>query len=205
MTLTVDTLMQGRRTEAFEVRMSQGDKPVLVAMVRTAAAAPGLVHDVVTAPAVCSPEDAPDVANLRPAGGPPPPRFFDNLDVRVLVPERFAIPRPTLPPTFLEWYRFRSADSHADPFVDAARSLVLIDTLCWPATVMAHPNPAFFAPSLDVGVWFHRSAPDEDWLLAEATSEVADGGTIGGRARVFSRAGKLLASGGTGLLCMPSG
>ena len=87
--------------------------------------------------------------------------------------------------------------------MDAARSLVLIDTLSWPAAAMGHPTAAVIAPSLDLGAWFHRGAGDSEWLLADAEAPIAEGGMIGARARVFGRGRQLIASGGTPLLCTP--
>ena len=81
--LTVEALMQGRRTESFEVRMTQGDKLILVAMVRTAMGGEGLEHDVARAPEVPDPEDLPRVEDLRrPEHGQWRP-FWRNLNVRV--------------------------------------------------------------------------------------------------------------------------
>jgi acyl-CoA thioesterase-2 len=107
-------------------------------------------------------------------------------------------------PRWLEWYRFRPRATFDDPFVDAARSLLLIDTLTWPAACQPHvPDSGYIAPSLDVSVRFHRAAPAAEWLLCDAVAPVARHGLIGGAAQVWSPDGTLLASGGGQLLCRP--
>jgi acyl-CoA thioesterase len=54
--LEVTALHRGRRSESFRVSMRQDDRPVLEAIVRTAAELPGLVHDEARAPEVASPD-----------------------------------------------------------------------------------------------------------------------------------------------------
>jgi len=92
--------------------------------------------------------------------------------VRVIRPERFALPRPASPPSWQEWYR-------------------------------VHCKAAFLAPSLDFACWFHATSPSNDWLLVDAHCPVARGGCIHATGSVFDRAGTLLASSDTQLLCTP--
>ncbi len=54
--LKVSVLKQGRRAESFAVEMTQQGKPILHAMVKTAAEAPGYSHQHPSAPAVPLPE-----------------------------------------------------------------------------------------------------------------------------------------------------
>jgi acyl-CoA thioesterase-2 len=103
------------------------------------------------------------------------------------------------------WYRFRPRARFDDPFLDAARSLILLDTLSWPAVRNHYVEPpGVIAPSLDVSVQFHALAPDSDWLLCETSAEIAREGLIGFRARVWSSARQLLASGAGQLVCRPA-
>ena len=140
---------------------------------------------------------------LRP-GDPPPHAFWGNLDRRPIdwvEPEKR---RPEAPIT-RGWFRFRPRACFDDPFLDAARSLILLDTLSWPA-VRSHyvEQPAVIAPSLDVTVQFHALAPDSEWLLCETSAEIARDGLIGFRSRVWSSERQLLASGAGQLLCRPA-
>src|SRR5439155_1377384 len=82
---------------------------------------------------------------------------------------------PSRPPAVRQWYRFRPVPRFADPFLEAARALVLIDTLIWPAACQRHIDPSFAAPNLDVVAWFHRLAHGSEWLLADATAPLAEG------------------------------
>jgi acyl-CoA thioesterase II len=200
--LRVTPIQQGRQSESLRVSVTQEGKTVLEAMVRTAVQLPGLEHDDAPALATPPPGSLPTLESLR---RPEHPRFafWDNFDVGVLLPERFTEARGPLPPNWREWYRFRPEATFADPFLDAGRALVLIDTLSWPAAWLQHPEPAYIAPSLDVAVFFHRPAAESPWLLAEHHSPVATDGLIGGSGRVFDDRGRLVASGGAQLLCQP--
>ena len=67
--LEVTALHRGRRSESFRVSMRQEDRPVLEAIVRTAAELPGLVHDAALAPDVPGPDG---LASSRELYGPEP-------------------------------------------------------------------------------------------------------------------------------------
>ncbi len=201
--LEVTPIRLGRRSESFRVSMQQEGRLILEAIVRTAAAGPGLEHDVARAPEVPEPESLQSADELRDPEWPTY-RFWDNLDARPLHPEHFKeewVPRE---PAFQEWYRFRPRATFADPFVDAGRLLLLVDTLSWPAAARAHARGDFIAPNIDVTTWFHRSAPESEWLLADQQSPVAEAGLMGCHGRVWSRDRKLLASGGCQLMCVPA-
>jgi len=198
----VVALRRGRRSESLRVSVEQAGRPVLEALVRTASEGPGLEHDVAEAPRVPGPESLYDPESLRESGAPPPYPFWYNLESRVVDPERFR-ERRARPPLWREWYRFRPRATFDDPFLDAGRSLLLLDTLSWPAASSPHVDSAFQAPNLDVTAWFHRAAPSSDWLLVDHESHVAEGGLMGTSGRVWSLDRKLLASGGAQLLCVP--
>jgi acyl-CoA thioesterase-2 len=192
----------GRRAEAIRVSLLQDDKPVLEGLLRTALPGEGLEHARFRAPEVAPPEGLPTLDELLPEGKSFP--FWKNIEARVLLTQRFEPKRGAMPPHWLEWYRFRPTPTFDDPVVDAARALVLIDTLGWPATWLQHPRPKFLAPSLDVVTFFHANARHSEWLLAEQESPIARGGLVGATGRVFTRDGTLVASGGAQLLCAPA-
>ncbi len=202
--LAVDVLRRGRRAESLRVSIQQGERRVLEAWVRTAAEGEGLEHDRVAPPEVPEPEALRPIEELVPDDAPPPYPFWQNLESRPLEPERFDEPRDERPPGdphWREWYRFRPTATFDDPWVDAARALLLIDTLSWPAACQPHPNAPFQAPNVDVTTWFHRAAPESEWLLVDTKCDVAEAGLMGTHSRVFGRDGRLLASGGAQLLC----
>jgi acyl-CoA thioesterase len=199
--LEVTAVHRGRRSESRRVAMRQDGRPVLEAMVRTAAELPGLAHDVARAPDVPGPDGLRSARELydRPVSYP----FWNNLEGRPADPAAWQDGRPSRDPVVREWYRFQPLARFADPFVDAGRALILIDTMVWPASCQHHVAPAFLAPSLDVVAWFHRTTHDAEWLLADASSPVADAGLIGGTVRVWDAGRRLVASGGAQLLCVP--
>jgi acyl-CoA thioesterase II len=197
-------LRLGRRSESLRVSIAQDGKPVLEALVRTAADGPGLEHVYETSPDVSAPEALPDPASLRPNDGPSYP-FWNNLEARVVQTERFREPWQAHDPVWQEWYRFTPRATFEDPFVDAGRMLLLLDTMSWPAACRPHPpDSGFQAPNLDVTAWFHTLAPESDWLLADHVSPVAGSGLMGTTGHIWSRDGRLLASGGAQLVCVPA-
>jgi len=196
----------GRRTESFRVSVAQEGKPVFEGMVRTAAESPGLTHEEGRPPEVPPAEQLKNWEQLaaeQSLGEGPSFAFWDNLEARPTEPDRVG-DRETRPlPRLVEWFRFRPRETFEDPWTDAGRSVVLIDTLSWPAAVRPHAPTEFTAPSLDVMVWFHRAVPREPWLLVDQVSPIGDAGLIGCLGRVWSSSGKLVASGGSQLLCIP--
>jgi acyl-CoA thioesterase II len=196
----VTMVQSGRRAESIRVSLTQGGKPVLEALVRTALPGDGLLHES-RGPHVAAPETLPSMDDLR---RPDMPRFsfWKNIEARVLQPGRFAETRAPQPPHWLEWYRFRPQATFADPVVDATRALVLIDTLGWPAAWLHHPETKLMGPNLDVVAFFHGPAQHSEWLLCEQTSPIAARGLIGASARIYDRDGHLVASGGAQLMCM---
>jgi len=92
-------------------------------------------------------------SNSRRARSPFP--FWDNVEHRPLDEpnpnQQLAVVR--------EWARFRPIASFDDPFVDAARPLILLDTYGYPATYRKYGDGPYIAPNLDTSVWFHRFSP----------------------------------------------
>ena len=199
----VEVLRGGRRAESLRVSILQGERRIIEALVRTAAEGPGLEHDVTEFPEVPAPEGLPSAEELRNPDDSSH-AFWQNLESRIVSPERFHESPRVRDPVWREWYRFRPRATFDDPFLDAGRSLLIVDTISWPAAVQQHPDAAFIAPNLEVAAWFHASEPDSEWLLADHECGLAEKGLMGTHGRVWSRSGKLLASGGAQLLCLPA-
>jgi acyl-CoA thioesterase II len=196
----------GRRAESLAVSIAQEGRPIFEGLIRTAAEGPGLEHDIAQMPDVKQPRDLRSIAELLPddAEGPPFP-FWNNFEVRPVWPERVqATERVAHPPVFHEWYRFQPRATFDDPWLDAARALLMIDTASWIAACQPHPNAGFTAPNLDVTAWFHRSEPQSEWLLTDHTCVVAEAGLMGTHARIWGESGRLLATGGAQLFCVPN-
>ena len=204
----VRTIRAGRRTESFAVSITQAGRPLFEGLVRTAAQGPGLEHDVAEIPEETLPSELRSIQEvvdeqLGDAAEDSPFPFWSNFDVKPVWPERFVPgPRQAHDPIFREWYRFTPRPSFDDPFLDAARALLMIDTASWIAASQPHPNSPFVAPNLDVTAWFHRAEPDSEWLLVDTRCSVAEAGLMGTEACVWSESGKLLATGGAQLFCV---
>ena len=201
--LTVETLRATKRTATLRVTMTQGGRTILSASAWIVdEALPGLKHDAARIPEVPPPEALLSFAELLPDEWPWYP-YWRNFDSR---PTRW-VPRDEWrpgDPRARQWLRFLPKATFDDPFVDAGRSLVVLDTFTWPAANAAHGPSPFIAPNVDLAAHFHRAAPDSEWLLADGFAPVAEGGLIGCRTEVWSRDGKLLASGSCQLLCRPN-
>jgi acyl-CoA thioesterase-2 len=202
--LYVTTLHAGRRAESIQVAMEQDGRPVLAALVRTAAEGAGLAHDVTQCPDVPRPDDLKTFAELYAGEGGPPYKFWQNFDAKPVDPRPMTSPPLPGPPRARQWHRFAPRATFDDPFLEAARSLILLDTMGWPAATRLHTSPAFLAPSLDVVAWFHRLVPDEPWLLSDHECPLGDRGLLGMHGRIWTRDGRLVASGGAQLLCVPA-
>lgn len=201
--VAVETLRASKRSAAFRMQMLQDGRLILTALAWVVdASLGGLEHDAAPMPSVPPPEAIPTYDQRR---DPDAPHhiFWDNIETRE---DTWSPTRTPDEPVWRAWCRFRPAATFDDPFLDAGRSLLLLDTMTWPAAVKAHkekdPFP-YVAPSLDVSAQFHRLAPAEPWLLCEARAPLAADGLIGCASRVWARDGRLLASGSSQLFCRP--
>ncbi len=196
--LVVTPLRAGRTVHAQRVAMSQEGRSVLEAMVWSVGVVDGLEHEDVDPPDVPDPEGLPTWAELRPDNDRPVMRFWENFDQRPLQQSAAWPPTGPLPPTWRTWVRAQPAATFEDRWVDAARSLIVLDVGSWPAGSRPHAyrEPPFIAPSLDLYASFQYPGHSSDWLLLDAHSPVAHGGLLSWTGRVWSRERRLLASGG---------
>ena len=202
--LDVTVVQAGRRAESIRVSMSQEGRLIVVGMLRTALAGDGLLHDTAVAPTVDPPEKLSTYAELYPDQAGPGYPFWNNVAAKPVEGARAASPPQGAPPVCRQWNRFVPRATFDDPFVDAARSLILLDTMGWPAATRLHVEPAYIAPSLDISAWFHRAAADEEWLLSDHDCPVGDSGLLGMNGRIWTRNGRLLATGAAQLMCVPA-
>jgi acyl-CoA thioesterase-2 len=205
--LLVTPLRTTRVAASYRVEMTQGERRILEATVWAIDDnVEALVHDDTVAPDVPGPDGLPNFgelfADVEDDAGPPFP-FWLNLESRPLDFRRDWPPSEPLPPIYRQWHRFLEGD-FTDPWVDACRSLVVVDVQSWPAASRPHmwKQPNIYAPSLDLYVTLHRR-PVSDWLLADGHSPVGEGGLLGWNGRVWSADRRLVASGGGQALCRP--
>jgi acyl-CoA thioesterase-2 len=203
--LDVSFLKRSRRSEALVVELTQENRPVLHALVRTAADAPGYEHERANPPDVPSPQALQSTEELWTEEERPPFAFWDNLERRPLDQQfKPTSSDKTSSPAVREWVRFRPVGCFDDPFVDAARSLILLDTYGWPAAFRMHRDGTYLAPNLDTSAWFHHLGLRSEWLLIDHECPVAERGLLGVSGRVWDLDRRLVASGGAQLCCIPA-
>lgn len=195
----VETRKRGRRASSHRVEISQGGRPILDAMVWSVAdGVEGLEHDETVAPDVPGPHRLPSIGELLPADAVSPFPFWNNLEAKPIDFEADWPPAGPRPARWQEWLRFTPTAAFNDPWIDATRSVILVDIASWPSAHRPHAwqRPPFMAPTLDLSVAFHRSTADEPWLLCDGSAPLSTLGLFGWNARVWSPGGRLHASGG---------
>ncbi len=207
--ITTTVLRRSRFATAVRVSVTQGDQAVLEALVWGAdGGGAELAHEVPTMPEVGPPGSTPSYdERLAELGDEAPPgfAFWGNIDHQPLSWNDEWPPAGPIEPRALWWLRFRPTPTFDDPWVDALRLLIPIDTMGWPVAHLphAHTEPDIIAPTIDVSVRFHQPATDDEWLLTETVAPVAAGGVMSAEGRVWNQRGRLLASGAQSMLCRP--
>jgi len=195
----VETRKRGRTAGSQRVEVTQDGRPILDAMVWSVGdEVEGLEHDDTVPPAVPGPDDLAGLDELLPQDAKRPYPFWNNLDAKPINFESTWPPPDSRPPRWQEWLRFTPKATFDDPWVEAARCLILVDLPSWPSAHRRHAwrEPPFIAPTLDLNVAFHLPPTGEDWLLCDGAAPLSTAGLFGWTARVWSRGGKLHASGG---------
>lgn len=207
--LEVTQLRSSRNVESFRVHLTQADRAILEATVWTMGEVEGLEHDVVVAPGVEGPDGVPSVAERLAAMDLAPEstfKFWDNLDERPLAWHDDWPPAESLDPMWQAWLRFDPTPTFADPWIDAARTVILLDVGGWPSAHRHHawkwPNgQEWIAPNLDLYVAFHHPHPEDEWLLIDGQAPLGRDGLIAWNARLWSPSRRLVATGTGQLLC----
>lgn len=203
------TLRRARTAESVRVTIAQDRRPLFEALVwGVTTGLAGLDHHASVMPVAPHWRDCPTIEEQVAAAGleyeawyP----FWENFDQR---PPRWRADwneRATgsEPPEWQQWLRFRPGASFADPWLDACRSLILVDLGSWPAVQAHHNQAVVVAPSIDIACEFHRIDPAAEWLFAAGQAPSATEGLIGAHMHVWNDSGTLLASGVSQLLCRP--
>lgn len=185
----------GRRAESIRVEILQDGKLMLFALVRTTATTGGFDHQFGDAPDAPPPADLPE---FRWDGdGADAYTYWNNF-------ERRAISGPwgraDDPPVQREWVRSIPVGRYENPFIDAARPLMALDTYGYIAANRKYFDERFISPNLDTSAWFHDIDAQSEWLMIDHSSPVARHGLIGVDGRVWSENGTLVASGAAQLI-----
>jgi len=202
----VKTLRRTKRAESMRVSIKQRRNEIFEALVWSCAPLEGLEHELALIPATFEPESVVSTAeHLASMGVAQTYRFWSNVDERAesWPTQDEWLERVPAFPSFERWYRFLPTSVFDDLWVDACRSLILIDTIGWPAVTKLHIDSDYVAPSIDIACTFHRARIQEPWLYAQSTSLSANAGVVGCEAKVWARDGALLAMGTSQLLCRP--
>jgi len=199
--LEVNLLKQGRRAESLAVAITQRRKPILQALVRTAAEGPGYIDQHLKAPDVPHPAALKSYQELRPAQKRHPFSFWNNLERR---PVKQSTSEEPSEPLIREWVRYLPRACFDDRFVDAARALILLDTYGFPAAYERYRSWEYLAPNLDTSAWFHQFNAGCEWLLIDHECIIADHGLMAVSGKVWDTAGSLLATGSAQLCCVPN-
>jgi acyl-CoA thioesterase II len=196
--LVVTPLRSGRTVLAQRVAMTQHGRPVLEAMVWSLGEVEGLEHDDHRAPDVPDPDELRSPQEVWPDREGPPFNFWNNFDQRPVDFSKGWPPPAALPPVWQTWVRCQPTPVFSDPWVDAARTLIVLDVMSWPAGSRPHAykEPPFIAPSLDLYASFQHSGTSSEWLLLDGHSPVAADGLLSWNGRVWTRDHQLVASGG---------
>jgi acyl-CoA thioesterase len=194
----VEPVKKGRTAWCLNVALMQDGKRFLQAQVWTTDRSEGPTTREVAMPDVPAPAALRSWDEILPPDAPRS-KFWANFESKPLdvIPFGQRNPKGSIAQG---WYRFRDFEAGGDPFLDCARTLLLIDTVPWPAFNRGLSERAdYIAPSLDVSVWFHEP-PQSDWLFVDAHSGVAGSGLIQGTARVWTEDGRLAATGASHML-----
>lgn len=183
-TVEVNLAKDGKNASAYQVRLLQEGDVQVHALIWVANAGSGPEHQLVSRP-----EHYVPLAEAGPRPPVGPMRFWENLEIRQV---------KNSGGYYSHWYRFDPDFEIDDPFLDGARSLVLIDSMQWPARYyMSDKPPMYVGLSLDLYVQFHRFNHQSKWLFSDAITRLAYQGTMSGQATVWDEEGELLASGGS--------
>lgn len=180
----------GKRAESIAVTISQDSEPMLKALVRTAAESTGFTHDDAQIPTTTMPDE---VEQYRYSGpGSDEYTYWNQFERRPVLP---VAGRDPLPPISREWVKSLPTPRFEDPFLDAARPLMMLDTFGYLAARQKYTDGQLFAPNLDTSAWFHDIAAQTEWLLIEHANPIARDGVMFVDGKVWSEGGVLVASG----------
>jgi acyl-CoA thioesterase-2 len=209
--IDVQSIRRAKRAEALRVCIRQDGATLLEAHVwAVAEGLAGLEHNVTSFPDdVPMPDELKSIAELM-AGEERPGRFWRNFDQKPLSwtpPEQWP-PPPPIEPRMQQWFKFAPTATFHDPWVDACRTIVMLDTWQWPAASRAHVHRGpeeqpYIAPSMNLAAHFHHPAPASEWLFVDARGPIAEGGLMAGEAALWSDDRQLVATGSSQMLCRP--
>jgi acyl-CoA thioesterase-2 len=190
--LAVETLHEGRSFASANATALQGERLCARALVLLDAPDPDLIRHAAPAPAVAGPEQAVDAGRS--------PLVFPGAELRIVGGvDTFRPDAPVGPAELFVWMRCRGAPE--DPAANQAILAWGTDGFLIGTAMRPHAGigQADAHQTLSTGVvghtlTFHEPFDVRDWLLVAHESPHAGAGRAYGRAQVFTRAGRLVAS-----------
>jgi acyl-CoA thioesterase len=190
--LALDRFYAGRAFGADTITITQGGRNAARVQLLTSAPEPDLLRHADAMPAVADPDRCPPFTAAG-AGG-------EGVELRqVGDADYMATGHPAHPPHLQLW--IRSTVPLADPLANQAMLVGGTGTMLIGTAMLPHPDVGQDQAhrTISTGVvghttTFHQPFELEDWLLLDQESIYAGGGRVHGRARVFSRDGRLVAS-----------
>lgn len=198
--VTATVLRRTRVGDSLRVSITQSDKPVLEVLAWCGDTVDGYEHCDAAMP------DVPSHADLEerpmPKGPPGFQTIWQNYEHRPCGPlhwehDDIRAPRQR------DWIRLRDFEPGVDPFLDAGRSALILDSFTWPAAAHAHAGDArFVAPTISFSIDFHQSTPNP-WLFSDAHCPYAGDGRMAVQNRLWSPDGEPIATASGTLICRP--
>ena len=208
-TITAHTQRATRQATSIAVRVEQSGKPILTAMVWAVdAGLDGLAHDDAPPPHPAVWHELPTLAERAAEAGVDVTSrypFWDNFEQRPLTWIADWENRELQRPLYQQWMRFTGSTPTTDPWLQAARLLLLVDLGAWPSIGRQHRVEQWMAPTIDVSCEFHRPGTGDEWFFLQGESPHAGDGLIASHQHVWNEQGQLLASGISHLLCRKIG
>ncbi len=199
--IRVESLRKTRNAEALSFVMIQEEKTIIHGVAWTGRPVEGYAHDDVPMPDVSSKKTLKSTRDI--VKGHAPQEFWNHFEQRPLSGDVHWQQTESSAAMQQDWLAFRSDEVDQDPYVNAGRFVVLLDSFGWPAAARAHSGDGrFIAPTLSLTVDFHREYAGH-WMLSEATSPIAESGYMQVRSRIWAEGGQTLASAQATLMCRP--
>lgn len=203
-TVTTELQRAGRRTAYVRAEVAQSDKVVMTASATFAQPAEGYDVEYEPMPDVPHWKDVTPYRKLLPEERWNEIALVDCIEERPINWVHGDPDRAPAEPEFSAWCRFETSDLSL-PVVDAARSVLLVDTYGFTPIISAIGGPGLHYAVLttDLTVRFHEFDPETNWLLARARVRKGGHGIVCVDGFVWSEDGRLLASGSQSMLTVP--
>ncbi len=202
--IAVKSIRAGKRSQAFAVEMHQQDRTILTTQIWVSdgdKTGEMMQHDY------CATVGIPARSNLKTYLEIYPKRKLHPFMARMEQCPINPIPDGDLTPQEPETqslFRWVGGLTSNDPFIDAGRMMMFMDTHAWLATYAAHPTNGpspYIAPNLDYYYQFHRPTGEYDWVFMKNRADLAHDSLISTQGEIRSLAGDMLVRGYAQLLC----